>query len=61
MLSILRWAIALREAWDGPFDEPMTKDEVLAAAKPFLTSQTASRNCPSPFEKTAGILALPQP
>jgi hypothetical protein len=23
-------------AWDGAFDKPMTKDEVLAAAKPFL-------------------------
>lgn len=22
--------------WDGPYDEPKTKDEVLAAAKPFL-------------------------
>lgn len=25
-----------RKSWDGAFDEPMTKDEVLAAAKPFL-------------------------
>jgi hypothetical protein len=25
-----------KKSWDGAFDEPMTKDEVLAAAKPFL-------------------------
>ena len=25
-----------KKAWDGAFDEPMTKEEVLAAAKPFL-------------------------
>ena len=25
-----------KKSWDGAFDEPMTKEEVLAAAKPFL-------------------------
>jgi len=25
-----------KKSWDGAFDEPMTKDDVLAAAKPFL-------------------------
>ena len=25
-----------KKAWDGAFDEPMSKDEVLATAKPFL-------------------------
>jgi len=28
--------IAGKKAWDGAFDMPMTKEEVLAAAKPFL-------------------------
>ena len=25
-----------KKSWDAAFDEPMSKDEVLAAAKPFL-------------------------
>ena len=25
-----------KKSWDGAFDEPMTKEEVLAAATPFL-------------------------
>lgn len=28
--------IGVKKPWDGAFDKPMTKDEVLAAAKPFL-------------------------
>lgn len=33
--SIVR-KIGGKKSWDGAFDEPKTKDEVLAAAKPFL-------------------------
>jgi hypothetical protein len=28
--------IGAKKSWDGAFDQPMTKEEVLAAASPFL-------------------------